>query len=109
MQAMRDILRGSLAKSLNALTPLDRLSAAWPVAAGHAVAGRTFVSAFEDGMVRVTVPDKTWQRQLEMVHLQLLSDLKNISRIAVTDILFVLPENVAPVRATETRPVRKKR
>ena len=109
MQAMRDILRGSLGKSLDALTPLDRLSAAWPVAAGHAVSARTFVSSFQDGMVRVTVPDTTWQRQLEISHAQLRSDLANISRVAVTDILFVLPENVAPVRATETRPVRKKR
>lgn len=109
MQAMRDILRGSLAKSLNALTPLDRLSAAWPVAAGHAVSARTFVSAFQDGIVRVTVPDTTWQRQLEMSQAQLRSDLANISHVAVTDILFVLPENVAPVRVTESRPVRKKR
>ncbi|MEG9432167.1 DUF721 domain-containing protein, partial [Terriglobus sp. ADX1] len=48
MQAMRDILRTSLAKSLDTLTPLDRLGAAWAVAAGHATASRTAVSAFQD-------------------------------------------------------------
>jgi predicted nucleic acid-binding Zn ribbon protein len=110
MQAMRDILRTSLAKSLNALTPLDRLGAAWAVAAGHATASRTTVTAFHEGTVTVTVPDTAWQRQLEMIHGQLRGDLASISRMPVTDILFVLPENAtAPPRPAVPRPARKKR
>jgi len=110
MQAMRDILRTSLAKSLNTLTPLDRLGAAWAVAAGHATAGRTSVSAFQDGVATVTVPDTAWQRQLVMIHGQLRGDLASISRIPVTDILFVLPENAAALpRPAAPRPARKKR
>ena len=100
MQALRDVLRGSLAKSLNALSPLDRLAAAWPVAAGHAVAARTSVTAYEDRVVTVAVPDRTWADQLWGVRDRLRSELASVSRLPVTDILFLLPPD-------QQRPERK--
>jgi hypothetical protein len=39
MERMRDVLRGSLGRSLRALPEEDRLAAAWPVACGSALAG----------------------------------------------------------------------
>jgi predicted nucleic acid-binding Zn ribbon protein len=92
MQAMRDILRTSLGKSLEHLTPLDRLAAAWTVAAGPATASRTAVSAIEDGTVFIDVPDAAWQRQLGSIAGQLQGDLARISRVPLTDILFLTPK-----------------
>ena len=101
MQAMRDLLRSSLAKSLDALTPSDRLAAAWPVAAGHAVASRTSVLSFENGAVTIAVPDKAWGDQLWGVRERLRSELASVSRLQLTDILFVVPPvELAPSRKT---------
>ncbi len=91
MQAMRDLLRSSLARSLASLSPLDRLSAAWPVAAGHAIAERSNVAALDGGTVTVAVESVAWQSQLRAVAAQLRSDLARISHVPLTDILFVLP------------------
>ena len=43
MQGMRDLLRGSLGRSLRELPEEDRLMAAWPVACGSALAGHAEV------------------------------------------------------------------
>ncbi len=91
MQAMRDLLRTSLGKSLSALSPLDRLAAAWPIAAGHGIAERSEVTALEAGAVTVTVADPGWQSQLRAIRTQLQTDLARISRVPLTAILFVLP------------------
>lgn len=101
MQAMRDLLRNSLAKSLDALTPGDRVAAAWPVAAGHAVASRTSVTSVENGVVTVAVPDKAWADQLWGVRERLRTELASVSRLPLTDILFVVPPlEQAPSRKT---------
>jgi predicted nucleic acid-binding Zn ribbon protein len=96
MQAMRDVLRTTLGKSLNALQPLDRLAAAWPVAAGHGIAERSTVTALDEGVATVTVADITWQKQLRNIAQQLKGDLARISRVPLTDILFVLPSVAVP-------------
>jgi predicted nucleic acid-binding Zn ribbon protein len=107
MQAMRDLLRSSLGKSLSTFSPLDRLATAWPVAAGHATAERTSVAELEDGVVRILVPDVSWRNQLEMIAQQLRGDLARISRVPLTDILFVLPAGAEPSR-TRAIPSRRK-
>jgi predicted nucleic acid-binding Zn ribbon protein len=91
MQAMRELLRTTLARSLDGLSPLDRLSAAWPVATGHAVAERSSVTGLDGTVATVTVADTTWQRQLQSTSHQLRNDVARISRVPLTDILFVLP------------------
>ena len=40
MEGMRELLRGSLGRSLQAMRPEDKLAAAWPVACGKAMAER---------------------------------------------------------------------
>ncbi|MGI4853680.1 MAG: DciA family protein [Janthinobacterium lividum] len=87
---MQDVLRTSLAKSLAGLSPLDRLSAAWPVVAGHAIAERSSVVALEAGVVTVAAEGKAWHRQLGIMAGQLQSDLQRVSRVPLTDILFVV-------------------
>jgi predicted nucleic acid-binding Zn ribbon protein len=91
MQAMRDLLRTSLGKSLATLSAIDRVAAAWPVTAGHATAERTSVESLENSVVSILVPDIFWRNQLEAIAQQLRSDLARISRVPLTAILFVLP------------------
>ncbi len=109
MQAMHDVLRSALAASLSGLSPLDRLGAAWPVVAGHAIAEHSAVTAFADGAVTVTADTPAWQRQLGMLQAQLLSDLRRVSRVAVTDILFIVPSHHVPEPPYRGRPVQGKR
>ena len=89
MEQMRDMLRSVLGRSLSALPPLDRLAAAWPVAAGHAIAERSSVVALEGATATVQVSDMAWQRQLGSMRGQLMGDLARVSRVPLTDILFV--------------------
>jgi predicted nucleic acid-binding Zn ribbon protein len=100
MQAMRDLLRTSLGKSLSALSPLDRLAAAWPIAVGHGIAERSEVTSLEDGAVTITVADPGWQMQLRSTAGLLQNDLARISRVPLTAILFVLPS----VQTTDRKP-----
>lgn len=104
MQAMRDVLRTSLAKSLAGLSPLDRLSAAWPVVAGHAIAERSSVVALEGGVVTVAAEGKAWHRQLNIMAGQLQADLQRVSRVPLTDILFVVANGDPDQWATERAP-----
>ena len=91
MNAIRDLLRNSLGHSLGSLSPLDRLAAAWPVAAGHAIAQHASVTDLERSIAIVTVPDPAWQRQLEISADQLQSELAHVSHVPLTAILFLSP------------------
>ena len=106
MQAMRDLLRTSLGKSLESLSPLDRLATAWPIAAGHAIAERSEVTGLEDGRATVTVADPGWQAQLRINGPQLQGDLARISRVPLNAILFVLPSAHPAERNPAAKPTR---
>lgn len=93
VQQLRDLLRSSLGSSLAALTPLDRLATAWPVAAGHAIAERSYVVRLDDFVGYVEVNDAAWLPQLRELTPRLRADLARISGVPLTDILFVLPRS----------------
>ena len=88
LEGMRDMLRGSLGKSLLGLQEEDRLAAAWPVACGKAMAERGRVIGFENGVVRIDVDDGAWLRQLISMRRQLAGELSRISGVAVSEIHF---------------------
>jgi hypothetical protein len=89
MQRMRDVLRGSLARSLRELSPEDRLAAAWPVACGPALANRGEVLRLdEEGVLHVCVTGPGWLRQFFDVRSQLAADLARISGVALSGIHF---------------------
>jgi len=88
LEGMREMLRGSLGRSLQALQDEDRLAAAWPVACGRAMAGRGQVVRFENGVVRVEVEDGAWLRQLLSMRRQLTAELSRISGVTVREIHF---------------------
>ena len=91
MHQMRDLLRSALRSSLGGLSPLDRLAAAWPVAAGHAIAERSAVTRLEGTVAMVEVGGAAWLAQLRRLTPQLRGDLAKVSGVALTDILFVPP------------------
>jgi hypothetical protein len=88
MQGMREMLRGSLARSLRPLPTIDRLAAAWPVACGSALAGHGEIASYEDGVVRVIVSSPEWMQPLGQMRLVLQSDLARIAGVPVTAIHF---------------------
>jgi predicted nucleic acid-binding Zn ribbon protein len=88
LEVMRDMLKGSLGRSLQALREEDRLAAAWPVACGRAMAERGQVVGFENGVVRVEVEDGAWLRQLLSMRRQLAAELSRISGVTVSEIHF---------------------
>ena len=88
MQGMRDLLRGSLGKSLQALTPLDRLSVAWPVACGAVLASRGQPVAYERGRLTVRVADAAWREQMRSSRHRLCRDLARIASVELREIHF---------------------
>ena len=88
MQNMRDMLRGTLGRSLRPLPALDRLAAAWPVACGSALAGHGQVAGYEDGVVHIVVSSDEWMQPLAQMRLILTSDLARIAGVPVTAIHF---------------------
>jgi len=88
MQTMRDLLRSALGVSLSALPPVERLAAAWPVAAGASIAGHSVVARLEGTVVTVEVADRAWLQQLRSMTPQLRGELSRIARVPLTDILF---------------------
>ncbi|MEI9981069.1 MAG: DciA family protein [Edaphobacter sp.] len=88
LEGMRDLLKGSLARSLDALSDQDRLAAAWPVACGKAMAERGIVVGYADGIVRVQVEDDAWLQQLTSMHRQLAGEMARIAEVTVSEIHF---------------------
>lgn len=93
MEGMRDLLRGSLGRSLQAMRPEDKLAAAWPVACGKAMAERGVVVAYEDGVVTVQVQDGAWLRQMMSMQGQLASQMARIAGVKVSRIHFTVKRN----------------
>lgn len=88
LEGMRDLLKGSLGRSLGALREEDRLAAAWPVACGKALAERGTIVGYEDGVVRVQVEDGAWLQQLMSMRGQLAGEMARIAGVRVSEIHF---------------------
>ena len=63
---------------------------AWPVACGSAVAERTRVLSFSDGVLRVEVADAGWQRELAGLAPRYVATINRYSASAVRRIEFVV-------------------
>ncbi len=90
MEGMRELLRGTLRRSLRAMAPLDRLAAAWPVACGRAMAERGEVTGYADGSAEICVADSAWLSQMLTMRSILQHDLARISGVPLTGIHFFL-------------------
>ena len=81
MQSMRDVLRGSLGRSLRELPEEDRLAAAWPVACGSALAGHARVLHLDaENVLHVRVTGSAWMQPFLQMRSTLTSDLARIAR-----------------------------
>jgi hypothetical protein len=93
LEGMRELLKGSLGRSLRAMRDEDKLAAAWPVACGKALAERGTVVGYEGGVVRVEVADGAWMRQMMSMQGQLAGELARIAGVKVSEIHFVVKRN----------------
>lgn len=93
MEAMRELLRGSLARSLAGTSEEDRLAAAWTVACGRAMAERGVVSGYADGVLRIEVGDPVWLRQMQALRPTLEREVARISGVKVQSIDFAMKRN----------------
>ena len=94
MEAMREVLRGSLGRSLRTMRDEDRLAAAWAVACGRAMAEHGTVVAYEAGVVRVEVADAVWLQQMISLRAVLERELEKIAGLPVTGIRFELEKRL---------------
>ena len=90
MEVMRDVLRGSLSKSLRGISEEDRLAAAWTVACGCAMADRGRVVGYDAGIVRIEVADAVWLRQMVSLRGVLEREMARIAGLPVSGIRFEL-------------------
>jgi hypothetical protein len=93
LEGMRDLVRGSMGRSLRALADEDKLAAAWPVACGKAMAERGAVVGYIDGVVLLQVSDEVWLRQMLSMQAQLAGELARISGVKVSEIHFEMKRN----------------
>jgi hypothetical protein len=90
MQAIREVLRGCLARTLAGSRDEDRLAAAWTVACGSAMAERGAIAGYEHGVLRIDVTDNVWLRQMEALRTTLEREMARISGVKVDVIEFRL-------------------
>ncbi len=88
MEDMRAVLRGSLGRSLGALTETDRLAAAWPVACGRTMAAHGEIAGFFEGTVTVAVTDAAWLSQMMSMRSLLQNELARVAGVKLTAIHF---------------------
>ena len=65
---------------------------AWPVVCGSAVAERTRVLTFQDGVLRVAVPDARWKSELQNLAPRYVASINRYTVEAVRKIEFVITQ-----------------
>jgi hypothetical protein len=89
MQPMRDVLRGSLARSLRELSDEDRLAAAWPVACGSSLASHgTIVHLDAERTLHVQVDTAVWMKQFLQMRSALSNEVGRIAGVRLNGIHF---------------------
>src|ERR1700677_2804168 len=93
LEGMRDLVRGSMGRSLRSLSEEDKLAAAWSVACGKTMAERGAVVGYVDGVVLLQVADEVWMRQMMSMRTQLAGEMAGISGGKVSEIHFEMKRN----------------
>lgn len=89
MERMRDVLRRSLARSLQDLSEEDRLAAAWPVACGSALASHAEVLELDpERVLHIRVAGAQWMQQFLSMRSMLQNDLARIAGVRLNGIHF---------------------
>lgn len=93
MERIRDVLRSSLGRSLEALSDVDRLAAAWTVASGKPMAERAVVLGYADGIVRLGAVDEAWMREMMNMKDRLRAELARLAGLPVKEIRVEIMRN----------------
>ena len=88
MQSARQDLQSLAARVVKDAPPDEAVVLAWPLVCGSAVAERAKAVAFDNGTLRVTVPDRGWQMQLEAFSAQYADRLSRLAGIVVHRIMY---------------------
>jgi hypothetical protein len=98
MESTRDTLQKLVAEMLARVPKQEAPVVAWQFVCGKKVAERTEALAFEEGVLRVRVPDGTWRAQLADMMPHYLSLLRQYTGQKVDRLDFVLPEGKQRIR-----------
>lgn len=79
-----------LAKALHRAPADESALLAWPLVCGSAVAERTRTLSFADGILRVEVADRGWQRELANLAPRYVALINKYSATSVKRIEFVV-------------------
>jgi hypothetical protein len=94
MDVVRTLLKSSLPQTLRGLSVEDRLSAAWVIICGRAMANQSSISDYDGGVVRIEVRDRTWLEQMRSMSAQLEKDLGRIAGVKISTLHFVVKEDL---------------
>jgi hypothetical protein len=89
-------LQKIVSDALRHMPPGEAPRLAWPLACGTAVAERTRVLDFADGVLRVEVADKAWRAELHALASQYLAVINRYTAESVKRIEFALPGEAKP-------------
>jgi hypothetical protein len=90
-QAGSDLER-IVARSLRQAPPSQAPLMAWPLVCGSAVAERTRVLTFRDGVLRVAVADARWKSELQSLASRYLASMNRYTVETVRKIEFVITQ-----------------
>jgi hypothetical protein len=84
-----------VARSLRQAPPAQAPLMAWPVVCGSGVAERTQALSFDNGVLRVAVPDAGWKSELQVLAPRYVASINRYTVEMVCRIEFVVsrPEN----------------
>ena len=82
--------------SLRHLLPAEAALSAWPMVCGSAVAERTRAESFADGILRVTVADAGWKRELQALAARYVAAMNRYVAQPVDRIEFVIQAGPPP-------------
>lgn len=87
-----------IARSLRQAPAAEVPMTAWPLVCGSAVAERTGAVSFENGMLRVEVPDAGWKTELQALAPRYLAAINRYASDTVQRIEFL----VKPLQSSRT-------
>lgn len=93
LEGMRQILRSSMRRSLNALSEGDRLAAAWTLACGRTMAERGEIIGFHAGTLHIIVAEPEWLTHMSSMRRLLEHELSQLSGVPVAAIHFELKKS----------------
>ena len=97
MERARDGLQKIMVEAIRRAPAAEAPLLGWPLACGAAVAARTRALAYNDGLLRVEVPDAAWRNELLALVPQYLATLNQFAK--VKRIEFVTARDSATTRA----------